>query len=564
MQLYHTSNSKIKIMSLLMQFSYVKKGTSKPQVFTVPPVNTELLTKSDFQTLDTMAVHVSRAFQQASCSYQSIATHPPLSFDYRQEFSTYLPPISNQGTCGACWAFSTCSTLAARFAIMRNQRVVPLSASYLLFCARPRHISIENPDENQTLGCYGGNLAASFWFTELNGVVAESCVPYNLEDWISDKSVVEKRRIQIGDTGETERLSCAPQTCPSKKGLPWLYRSTVCYIVAGTTASGGSEENIRADIYYHGPVSTGYEVRQDFVEYWKALLEGTLHGKELVYVPKPADDKDNPVVGGHAVMIVGYGTVGGVDYWTIANTWGKLNPDATLSQYGLNGYFLMQRGANAAGIEGNVVASLPAIDPAFITSRGHSYTGDELKLCNFNAFDINSSTLQAMDLLQYVPYLHGVINPYLFSYPENAPPTQLDQFGQCPEDRPVRCEIVGDCVTAGIYCGSHKPSTGPPTTWLLPAGHLAAAREFSNYTQALSEEDQLKLSARSTRKGSHFVSQLQPTSGMSSGFAQLPSMSATRTNTSTFTHQQKSAFYSILSVIVVLLFILCTLRIRAK
>ena len=84
-------------MSLLMQFSYVKKGTSKPQVFTVPPVNTELLTKSDFQTLDTMAVHVSRAFQQASCSYQSIATHPPLSFDYRQEFSTYLPPISNQG-----------------------------------------------------------------------------------------------------------------------------------------------------------------------------------------------------------------------------------------------------------------------------------------------------------------------------------------------------------------------------------------------------------------------------------------------------------------------------------
>ena len=44
----------------------------------------------------------------------------------------------------------------------------------------------------------------------------------------------------------------------------------------------------------------------------------------------------------HAVLLVGFGTDGGKDYWTVKNSWG--------AKWGEQGYFRFNRGADTCGI----------------------------------------------------------------------------------------------------------------------------------------------------------------------------------------------------------------------
>ena len=49
----------------------------------------------------------------------------------------------------------------------------------------------------------------------------------------------------------------------------------------------------------------------------------------------------------HAVIVVGYGTLNGVNYWIVHNQWG--------TGYGLEGYWLVQQGVNQCSIEGSTM-----------------------------------------------------------------------------------------------------------------------------------------------------------------------------------------------------------------
>ena len=94
------------------------------------------------------------------------------------------------------------------------------------------------------------------------------------------------------------------------------------------------------EIYTHGPVTAGFNVYSDWIHY----PVGT--SSNQVYRPQGGTE-----MGGHAIRIIGWNvSKDNVKYWIVANSFG--------SKWGINGYFYIQKGIGAAGIEESVVAGV--------------------------------------------------------------------------------------------------------------------------------------------------------------------------------------------------------------
>jgi C1A family cysteine protease len=87
-----------------------------------------------------------------------------------------------------------------------------------------------------------------------------------------------------------------------------------------------------SDMAQNGPVTAAFSVYEDFLTYKSGVYKHTT----------------GSYLGGHAISIVGYGTLNGEDYWKVKNSW---NPT-----WGDKGYFLIARGVDECGIEDQVVA----------------------------------------------------------------------------------------------------------------------------------------------------------------------------------------------------------------
>merc|ERR1719444_644137 len=92
------------------------------------------------------------------------------------------------------------------------------------------------------------------------------------------------------------------------------------------------EQKIMQDLVTNGPMYVAFSVYGDFPTY-----------KSGVYT-----HQSGSFLGGHAVTLVGYGTLDGTPYWKIKNSWNEA--------WGDGGHFLIKRGVNECGIEGSVNA----------------------------------------------------------------------------------------------------------------------------------------------------------------------------------------------------------------
>jgi cathepsin B len=287
----------------------------------------------------------------------------PDNFDGRKVWGNLLSIPQNQGTCGSCWAFASVGTLGDKFNIQSMGLInIQLSAAKLIICDfKGKETDIRHPEQdpdglaqlqdssNKTSACFGNTLADAWRYLFIIGTNTETCVPYN------KKYGAFKELDALGSFTSPERMPVCSQVTgllgdmcagftynhlnSEETGNPArFFRNLHYYAIAGVSKDGGTELNIRYNIYRWGPVSTSFSVFPSFYTY---------DSKNEIY----ERNDDETQVGGHAVEIVGWGEENNVKYWIIKNSWG--------TEWGSGGYFRMVRGSNNCEIEENVITGVP-------------------------------------------------------------------------------------------------------------------------------------------------------------------------------------------------------------
>eukprot|EP00770_Monocercomonoides_exilis_P002218 MONOS_2202.1-p1 / transcript=MONOS_2202.1 / gene=MONOS_2202 / organism=Monocercomonoides_exilis_PA203 / gene_product=cathepsin B / transcript_product=cathepsin B / location=Mono_scaffold00043:180746-181549(-) / protein_length=267 / sequence_SO=supercontig / SO=protein_coding / is_pseudo=false len=236
----------------------------------------------------------------------------PEEFDAIKEWPSCetIGTIYDQGHCGSCWAMASFESLQDRFCIHSNGSMKPLlSGQHLTSCC---------PGSN---GCNGGWQSKAFNFIKGNGITTEECIPYQM-------GTCKHPGCSMWKTPKCNR-TCYPNTkIPVDKEK---------YYVRTYGNIARKEAAIQTEIMTNGPVTGSFTVYQDFATYKSGVYHHVSGGYD----------------GLHAIKIVGWGVQDGVKYWKVVNSW---NTD-----WGMDGVFLIKRGNNECGIEGDIVVALPKI-----------------------------------------------------------------------------------------------------------------------------------------------------------------------------------------------------------
>jgi len=193
-----------------------------------------------------------------------------------------VTPVKNQQRCGSCWAFSSTGSLEGALFVATG-KLQSLSEEDLVQC-----------NSVTDHGCQGGLIDNAFDWVQKNGICSEASDPYTSGG---------------GVTGTCNK------TCKS-----------IMTITGHTDVPPKDEKSLKAAVSKQ-PVSVAIEAdKRAFQLYRGGVLDNPACGTTL----------------DHGVLVVGYGTDSGKDYWKVKNSWG--------ASWGENGYIRMIRDKDQCGI----------------------------------------------------------------------------------------------------------------------------------------------------------------------------------------------------------------------
>eukprot|EP00066_Takifugu_rubripes_P023646 XP_011612912.1 PREDICTED: cathepsin L1-like [Takifugu rubripes] len=203
--------------------------------------------------------------------------------DYRQ--MGYVTEVKDQGYCGSCWAFSTTGAIEGQI-FKKTGQLMSLSEQNLVDCSK----------SYGTYGCSGAWMANAYDYVVNNGL--ESTITY-------------------------------PYTSVDTQPCYYDSRLAVAHIKDYRFIPKGDEQALADAVATIGPITVAIDAsHSSFLFYSSGIYE---------------ESNCNPNNLSHAVLLVGYGSEGGQDYWLIKNSWGP--------SWGEGGYMrLIRDGKNPCGI----------------------------------------------------------------------------------------------------------------------------------------------------------------------------------------------------------------------
>ena len=199
------------------------------------------------------------------------------SVDWREQGAVTM--VKDQGQCGSCWAFSATGSLEGQYYLKMNS-LVSLSEQNLIDCSNNH-------------GCDGGLQEKAFNYIKDNGGIdTEQSYPYEAMDG--------QCRFSSSDIGAT--------------------------VTGYVSLASDDEDALMQAVSSIGPISVSID----------ASLKSFMHYSSGIYYDKQCSSSRFSL--DHAVLVVGYGTESGTDYWLVKNSWGE--------DWGLSGYIKMARNKN--------------------------------------------------------------------------------------------------------------------------------------------------------------------------------------------------------------------------